>query len=487
MFVFRSSYSLAQKEKIPVSNNDRDLRLPQNIPIDIRNFARIFVLIISDLLVIALGYHLANTGYIDGLLFSLEQTGSQTNLSLASVLLLNISFLSVSQAYKRGAKSRNPINLLIAITLAYLSLMLMAWELGENCCSQLFLAWFITLVFLNGYRFVIFQMLLHLRQKYEDWKIKVMLIGEQEDIKKCLSLSENSQEFKIGSQLDLSRFADDDQLVAAFDKLDLKQTDEILICSWNKIKDSKKFLWKLRCSGIYWRILELDKQSNLKNLETSHPFEGIATLRISEPAIVGINFLSKRIFDVIASFILLVVLSLPMLVIALLIKLDSPGPVFYKQTRVGLKGKYFQVWKFRTMVQNASQLQEQLEAKNEVNGGVLFKIKDDPRITKIGKYLRKYSLDELPQLFNVLQGEMSFVGPRPLPVRDVNKFSPEHYFRQEVIPGITGLWQVSGRSDTNSDRVFNLDFQYIQNWSLAFDTKILLKTVQVVLLGKGAY
>lgn len=210
-------------------------------------------------------------------------------------------------------------------------------------------------------------------------------------------------------------------------------------------------------------------------------------MRICDSAIAGIDFLNKRIFDILASLILLVFLSLPMLAIAILIKLDSPGTIFYKQTRVGLKGKYFKVWKFRTMVKNASQLQKQLEAKNEISGGVLFKIKDDPRITKVGKILRRYSLDELPQLFNVLRGEMSLVGPRPLPIRDVEKFEPEHYFRHEVLPGITGLWQVSGRSDTDSENLFNLDFEYIQNWSLDLDFKILWRTVGVVLNSKGAY
>lgn len=210
-------------------------------------------------------------------------------------------------------------------------------------------------------------------------------------------------------------------------------------------------------------------------------------LRIIIFLVTGISFFFKRFFDTIISFILLVILSLPMLIIALLIKIDSPGAVFYQQTRVGLKGKYFKIWKFRTMVQNASQLQRQLEAKNEMSGGVLFKIKNDPRVTKIGKYLRRYSFDELPQLFNVLRGEMSLVGPRPLTVRDVEKFAPKHYFRHEVLPGITGLWQVSGRSDTDSENVFDLDFEYIQNWSLALDFKILLRTVGVVLKSKGAY
>lgn len=201
----------------------------------------------------------------------------------------------------------------------------------------------------------------------------------------------------------------------------------------------------------------------------------------------NVSFLIKRIFDNIAAFTILIVLSLPLLAIALLIKLDSPGPILYKQTRVGFQGRHFQVWKFRTMVQNASQLQSQLEAQNEIAGGVLFKMKNDPRITRVGKYLRKYSLDELPQLFNVLQGHMSLVGPRPLPIRDVEKFAPEHYFRQNIIPGITGLWQVSGRSDTDSDNLFKLDFEYIQNWSLALDFKILCRTIKVVLNSEGAY
>jgi lipopolysaccharide/colanic/teichoic acid biosynthesis glycosyltransferase len=177
-----------------------------------------------------------------------------------------------------------------------------------------------------------------------------------------------------------------------------------------------------------------------------------------------------------------------MLIIALLIRIDSPGDVFYRQTRVGLKGNHFKVWKFRTMVQNASQLQQQLEARNEVDGGVLFKMKNDPRITRIGKILRKYSLDELPQIFNVLRGEMSLVGPRPLPVRDVQKFSHRHFIRQEVLPGITGLWQISGRSDIiDFEKVIDLDKTYMENWSLSLDLQIILQTIKVILDKKGAY
>lgn len=140
------------------------------------------------------------------------------------------------------------------------------------------------------------------------------------------------------------------------------------------------------------------------------------------------------------------------------------------------------------MVANAEKLQQQLEANNEMKDGVLFKIKDDPRVTRVGKFLRQYSLDELPQVFNVFVGEMSLVGPRPLPLRDVEKFARRHYIRQDVLPGITGLWQVSGRSDIdNFEDVIKLDISYIENWSLWLDLKILAQTVQVVLGKTGAY
>jgi lipopolysaccharide/colanic/teichoic acid biosynthesis glycosyltransferase len=139
------------------------------------------------------------------------------------------------------------------------------------------------------------------------------------------------------------------------------------------------------------------------------------------------------------------------------------------------------------MVANASQLQKELEAKNEVKGGVLFKMKNDPRITRVGKFLRRYSLDELPQLINVVRGEMSLVGPRPLPLRDVERFSEHYLIRHEILPGITGLWQVCGRSNVTSEEVFDLDLTYIQHWSLALDFKILIQTIKAVLAKEGAY
>lgn len=194
----------------------------------------------------------------------------------------------------------------------------------------------------------------------------------------------------------------------------------------------------------------------------------------------------KTAFDLMASLFGLLLLSPLFLLIAIAIKYDSPGPVFFTQTRFGLNKRKFGMVKFRSMVANAEHQQGALEHRNEATGPV-FKIKGDPRITPLGRFLRKSSLDELPQLWNVLVGEMSLVGPRPLPMRDVSKFSELTLMRRfSVRPGMTGLWQVTGRSDTSFESWFAKDLQYIDTWSLTLDAKILLMTLPAVLRGSGA-
>ncbi|MGH8001255.1 MAG: sugar transferase, partial [Brasilonema sp.] len=257
--------------------------------------------------------------------------------------------------------------------------------------------------------------------------------------------------------------------------------------SWNAIKNRLYVCWHFHTAGMTIRILPI--QSTVCHPKSVLWMIGeVPCMTIPAPIIVGSDFWVKRCFDLYCSIILLLILSPVYLSIALLIKLDSPGPIFFKQDRIGLHSKKFKIWKFRTMVADAEKMQKALETKNEIKDGVLFKLKNDPRITKIGKSLRRYSLDELPQLFNVLLGQMSLVGPRPLPIRDVEKFQTAHFIRQEVLPGITGLWQVSGRSNIdNFENTVKLDLSYIENWSLWLDLKILLKTVQVVLRKTGAY
>jgi exopolysaccharide biosynthesis polyprenyl glycosylphosphotransferase len=195
----------------------------------------------------------------------------------------------------------------------------------------------------------------------------------------------------------------------------------------------------------------------------------------------------KQLFDFVAALVLLLFLLPFFLIIALIIKWTSPGPVLFRQQRSGLNGRPFTLYKFRTMVTNAEQLKHELAAMNEMTGPV-FKVANDPRITRIGRWLRKFSIDEFPQLYNVLRGEMSMVGPRPLPVDEVKQFNDmAHRRRLSVKPGLTCLWQISGRSDVTDFRDWvRLDLEYIDNWSLWLDFKILWRTVPVVLTGAGA-
>ena len=199
------------------------------------------------------------------------------------------------------------------------------------------------------------------------------------------------------------------------------------------------------------------------------------------------QMVAKQLVDFFGSLTILLILSLPMLIIALLVKYTSPGPALFRQQRSGVNGQPFTIFKFRTMGTNAEQFKHELAALNEMSGPV-FKITNDPRITPIGKILRKYSLDELPQLLNVLRGEMSLVGPRPLPVDEVRRFNDfAHRRRLSVKPGLTCLWQIKGRNRiTNFDDWVRLDLEYIDNWSLWLDISILLRTVPVVVLGTGA-
>lgn len=197
-----------------------------------------------------------------------------------------------------------------------------------------------------------------------------------------------------------------------------------------------------------------------------------------------IDQLLKRILDLCLSTFFLIVLIPTLLLIPLLIKLDSAGPVFYVSHRIGKKGRVFPCLKFRTMVANADQLKQNLASLNE-RDGILFKIRKDPRLTKLGRFLRKFSLDELPQLFNVLLGDMSLVGPRPPLANEVGQYELEHFRRLEVLPGITGLWQVRARQDPSFHRYVALDLAYVENWSFWLDFKILIKTAGVVLRGTG--
>jgi exopolysaccharide biosynthesis polyprenyl glycosylphosphotransferase len=216
------------------------------------------------------------------------------------------------------------------------------------------------------------------------------------------------------------------------------------------------------------------------------PGQSVPLFELGPPVFEGIDFALKRTFDLVGATLLLVFLSPLLAAITLAVRVSSRGPIFYRSMRPGIGQRPFACLKFRTMYWDADEHQGALEQLNEASGA-LFKIRDDPRLTPVGRLLRRFSFDELPQLVNVLRGEMSLVGPRPLPERDFELLEDWHRKRYLVLPGITGLWQVSGRSELDFDDLVHLDFIYLERWSLALDLAILLKTIPAVIMQRGAY
>ena len=216
------------------------------------------------------------------------------------------------------------------------------------------------------------------------------------------------------------------------------------------------------------------------------PGESVPLFTLRPPVFEGIDYAIKRSFDLALSIVLLAVLSPVLLAIAIAVKLSSRGPVIYGSARPGMAGRPFRCFKFRTMREHSDQIQTDLESLNEASGA-LFKIREDPRLTPVGLFLRRFSLDEVPQLVNVIRGEMSLVGPRPLPMRDFDRLEEWHKKRYLVLPGITGLWQVSGRSELDFDDLVRLDFLYLERWSVFLDLTIMLKTIPAVLSRRGAF
>ncbi|MGD8583926.1 MAG: sugar transferase [Chloroflexota bacterium] len=237
--------------------------------------------------------------------------------------------------------------------------------------------------------------------------------------------------------------------------------------------------------GVIARVVPDLFQLSLNRVDFSN-MAGIPTLSTREVRISPIGMTLKRLLDLLIVLLLAVPALVVTVIITVAIKLESPGPVFFFQERVGFQGRRFRMAKFRSMVLNADDQKAELEALNEADGPI-FKIRDDPRLTRVGRVIRRFSLDEIPQFYNVLIGDMSLVGPRPPLAEEVARYQPWHMQRLAVKGGITGLWQVSGRSDLTFDEQCLLDIYYIENWSLAMDLRILLQTIPRALFGSGAY
>jgi exopolysaccharide biosynthesis polyprenyl glycosylphosphotransferase len=248
-----------------------------------------------------------------------------------------------------------------------------------------------------------------------------------------------------------------------------------------------RLAWRLEGSGVALAVAPA--LTNVAGPRIAiRPVAGLPLLHVEEPELSGRARLLKTVFERAFATLALVLLAPVLLVIAAVIRIDSRGPILFRQERVGLDGKPFRLFKFRSMVSDAEIVTMRVAHLNDADEtGFLFKIRQDPRVTRAGRWLRRYSLDELPQLINVLRGDMALVGPRPPLPEEVERYGPDLRRRLIVKPGITGLWQVSGRSDLSWDDTVRLDLYYVENWSLALDCQILWKTMFAVVLGRGAY
>ncbi|GAB1545063.1 sugar transferase [Scytonema sp. NUACC21] len=462
-----------------------DLRSPKGTRIQRGLFIRLLravVLMIFDAMCMCFAWNI--TAFYDT---PFESPWTQSFLFQLLKLSLPVVIFDTTGLYKAGIYRRNYSGIVKAISLSYLLLLFIVYthELGASISHFAFLAyWFFSVVFICIFRFLFHIFTVFLRQKGV-MRHPIFIIANAEEKEHGMKMIEQDYWYTIQGFAD-SKCLDLANRETTFEYLRSQNVEEVFV-SWSAIQNRLFLCWHFYNAGITLRILPTMGELSLPKF-TFGMVGDVPYPTITAPIVVGVDFWLKRAVDLCVSITLILLLLPVYLLIAIMIKLDSPGSVFFRQKRVGLHGQEFKIWKFRTMVADAEKIQASLEVKNEIKDGVFFKIKDDPRITKVGKFLRLYSLDELPQLFNVLVGEMSLVGPRPLPIRDVEKFKTKHFIRQEVLPGITGLWQVSGRSNIdNFEDAVKLDMEYIENWSIWLDFKILLQTVRVVLQKTGAY
>ncbi len=410
------------------------------------------------------------------------------NPSIIMLLVgINICILFTNGLYKSGKNRRDYPAILKSTSLSSLLILLVAFLYFPQALvarSTFLLFWILSFLLVSAGRYV--SNLIIIRSNRAGMFLHpVFLISDSENFRAAIDLIKSCPYYKFCGWDVLETIAPEN-IEHTIRHLHTLGVSEVYIHA-NSLQDPMYIYWKFYHAGITLYLMPEEFTPVFREVELSY-LHNVPCFQLNVPSIVGFNFWLKRLLDFLCAVIFLILLSPIYILLSIAILIDNPGPIIYRQIRVGLHNKPFKVCKFRTMVTNADQLQQALEAQNENQDGILFKMKSDPRITRIGKLLRRYSLDELPQIFNILLGEMSFIGPRPLPLRDVEKFAEHHHIRHEVLPGITGLWQISGRSDIqNFDDVLKLDIQYIEQWSIWLDLKILLKTISVVLTKSGAY
>lgn len=448
---------------------------------------QVFLLLASDVLALAGAWQIA--GYLNQFYSPIPpQLVWWVWLGMPSTLWIfatgTVILFAYGRLYHPSPESHNYVRAVQLVSVVYLISLVLIYFYDPKLDlprSLFFSAWVSSIITILGFR--LFVTLISSQLKPEKAQVAVFLIASAARLKHLAQILQRRSHYKVVGAALASTANTPTTLQAILQSGAI----EVLAEDIPQTELASTLYWNLRRSGIALRLLPSSREI-LYRRGTPEIFAGLPTLRVETPLLLGWDYRLKRWIDVLGALFGIVILSPLFAGIAIAIKMSSPGAVFFRQERIGLHGKVFHMWKFRTMVADAARLQAELETQNQTEDGVMFKIKNDPRIIPIGHFLRRTSIDELPQLFNVLIGQMSLVGPRPLPLRDVERFEQWHHIRHRVLPGITGLWQISGRSDIEDfNDAARLDLYYIDNWSLNLDLDILVETIRIVLFSRGAY
>ncbi len=418
----------------------------------------------------------------------------QTKDIVSFAYLLTVLLFARSDLYADRAARPGLTRIVACLFQVTLVALIFALVNGEDFSSYYIFygSLFFGIVYVAGFRYV-YEGLTGAILRAAGYQRRAVLIGTGghiEDVAHALADAPHSPINVVGFVSLTPRPDNGLRSLGRFDTLDetLRQhrIDEVIIADPDFPQDKAVDLVdRCHAMGVRVRIAPSTMEILVHRAEFV-PGQSVPLFELRPPVFEGFDYLLKRTFDLVGATILLILFSPVLLAAALAVKLTSRGPILYRSVRPGIGGRPFACFKFRTMYHGADLQQAELEALNEA-GGAIFKIRDDPRVTPVGRFLRRYSIDELPQLMNVLRGEMSLVGPRPLPERDYERLENWHKKRYLVMPGITGLWQVSGRSELDFDDLVRLDFLYLERWSVFLDLTILLKTLPAVLTRRGAF